>query len=61
MKLRVTLRAQDLHHTYCTYFQTNLFCCFDEVFLMALKAVFHSVKIFASADFLELNIPRGKI
>ena len=26
-----------------------------------LKAVFHSVKIFARADFLELKIPRGKL
>ena len=30
-------------------------------FKWRVKAVFHSVKIFARADFLELKIPRGKI
>ena len=33
----------------------------DVIYVSPLKAVFHSIKIFARADFLELKIPRGKI
>ena len=29
--------------------------------LLKIKAVFHSVQIWARADFLELKIPHGKI
>ena len=34
MKLQLKFCAEDLHPTYCRYFQMN--CCFDVVFLMAL-------------------------
>ena len=33
----------------------------DVIYVSPLKAVFHSIKIIARADFLELKIPRGKI
>ena len=37
MKLRVKLRAEGLHRTYCRYFPTNLLMLYEE-FLIALTS-----------------------